>query len=286
VGQTIGLCRRSKGRQTTQGDGLSHGLLAALLLCAGLSLAADLKPETIEAFDRHIAATEARLKPRFRGDHFLWSDESSDIRQQLARGAIAIRPQQGNGTLPVKGGLIEDWLGAVFVPRANLQSVLAIVQDYDRHAEVYKPDIQAAKLLSRNGDEFQMRMRVLKAKFFLSVVFNIERDIRFVAVDATKAYSRSYSHRITEVSDPGKPSEHELPVGQDRGLLWRMYSYWFYEQRDGGVYITCESISLTRDIPFGMRKVFGPIIEDVPGESVRTGMEQTRRAILAAETKP
>jgi hypothetical protein len=163
---------------------------------------------------------------------------------------------------------------------------LVVVQDYDRHAEVYKPDIQAAKLLSHNGDDFRMRMRVLKAKFFLSVVFNIERSIQFGSVDATKEYSRSYSQRITEVSDPGKPGEHELPVGQDRGYLWRLYSYWFYEERDGGVYITCDSISLTRDIPLGMRKLFAPIIEDVPGESVRTGMEQTRRAIVAAVVKP
>lgn len=242
------------------------------------------KPETVEAFDHYIAATEARLEPRFRGDHFLWSDESSETRQTLLRGAIAIRPQQG--ITPIKGGLIEDWLGAVFVPHANLKGVLVVVQDYDRHAEVYKPDIQAAKLLSHNGDDFRMRMRVLKAKFFLSVVFNIERSIQFGSVDATKEYSRSYSQRITEVSDPGKPGEHELPVGQDRGYLWRLYSYWFYEERDGGVYITCDSISLTRDIPLGMRKLFAPIIEDVPGESVRTGMEQTRRAIVAAVVKP
>lgn len=232
-----------------------------------------------------MAATEARLEPRFQGDHFLWSDESPEIRQTVLRGAIAIHAQQGSGTFPVKGGLIEDWLGAVFVPGATVKTVLTVVQDYDRHAEFYRPDVQSAKLLSHDGDEFRMRMRVLKAKFLLSVVFEIDREIRFGTVDSRRAYSRSYSQRIAEVSEPGKPGEHELPVGQDRGFLWRMNSFWFYEERDGGVYITCESISLTRDIPFGMRKLFAPIIEDLPGDSVRTGMEQTRRAILSAEAK-
>jgi hypothetical protein len=265
--------------------GLS-ALLGLLLFSSGIASAADLKPETIQAFDQYITATEARLEPRFKGDHFLWSDESPEIRQTVLRGAIVIQPQTGTGTQPVKGGLVEDWIGAVFIPHASLKGVLAIVQDYDHHADVYKPDIQSAKLVSRSGDDFRMRMRVLKAKLFLSVVFNIERDVRFVAVDARREYSRSYSQRITEVSDPGKPNEHELPVGQDRGYLWRMYSYWFYEERDGGVYLTCESISLTRDVPFGMRKLFAPIIEDLPGEAVRTGMEQTRRAILSAEAKP
>jgi hypothetical protein len=28
-----------------------------------------------------------------------------------------------------------------------------------------------------------------------------------------------YSPRIAEVTDPGKPTEHELPVGTDRRLL-------------------------------------------------------------------
>ena len=45
--------------------------------------------------------------------------------------------------------------------------------------------------------------------------------------------SRSYSTRISEVSDPGKPTEHELAVGKDRGLLWRVNGNWFFEERDG-----------------------------------------------------
>jgi hypothetical protein len=117
-------------------------------------------------------------------------------------------------------------------------------------------------------------------------VFNIEREIRFVPVDAGREYSRSYSQRIAEVSDPGKPGEHELPVGQDRGFLWRIYSYWFFEERDGGVYLNCEAITLTRDVPLTMRALFGPMIQDLPGESVRTSLEQTRRAILSSAAKP
>jgi hypothetical protein len=258
----------------------------ATLLLATIVQAADLKPETVAAFDQYIAATEARLEPKIHGDGFLWSDESPEARKTLQQGAIAIHPQRGNGTTPVKGGLVEDWLGAVFVPNVHMKDVVALAQDYDRHGEIYKPDLQDTHLLSRNGDDFKMRMRVFKAKFFLTAMFNVEREIRFQALDDKREYSRSYSQRIAEVSDPGKPGEHELPVGQDRGLLWRLYAYWFYEERDGGVYINCESISLSRDLPLGLRAVFGPIIQDLPGESVHTGLDQTRRAILSATKKP
>lgn len=260
--------------------------VVSLLFALAFANAAELKPDTIAAFDQYIAATEARLAPQFHGEGFLWPDGSAEARKTLQQGAIAIHPQRGNGTTPIKGGLIEDWLGAVFVPHARIQDVLALAQDYDRHGEVYKPDLQDTHLLSRSGDDFRMRMRVFKTKFFLTAVFNVERDIHFTTLDAKREYSRSYSQRIAEVSDPGKPGERELPVGQDRGLLWRLYAYWFYEERDGGVYIGCESITLTRDLPFALRTVFGPIIQDLPGESLHTGLDQTRRAILSPIKKP
>jgi hypothetical protein len=76
-----------------------------------------------------------------------------------------------------------------------------------------------------------------------------------------------------------------LPSGHDRGLLWRMNGYWFFEERDDGVYITCESITLTRDIPFGMATLIGPVIHDLPGEALRKSLEQTRRAIAPHTTK-
>ena len=88
------------------------------------------------------------------------------------------------------------------------------------------------------------------------------------------------------MSDPGKPSEHELPVGKDRGLLWRMNGYWFFDERDGGVYVESEAVSLSRDIPFGMGNVLGPILHSVPAESLRNSLDKTRRAILAQNTSP
>jgi hypothetical protein len=162
-----------------------------------------------------------------------------------------------------------------------MRDVLAVVQDFDRHQDFYKPDIASAKIESRQGDEFLVFMRIVKAKFLLSDVLNTEQAIQFTHLDSQRVYSRARSKRINEVAAPGQAVEHELPVGQDRGLLWRLYGYWFYEERDGGVYITCESITLTREIPFGMGALLGPVIHDLPGDALRRSLEQTRRAVLA-----
>jgi hypothetical protein len=253
-----------------------------LLGCVLACFAVELKPETIEEFNRYIAAAEARLEPSFRGEHFLWFDRSPELRQRLLSGAIITQPSLGNGIIAIKGGLIQDQIGAVFIPHATLKGVLAIVQDYDRHTEVYKPDMIEAKLQSRKGNDFLVHARVVKAKFFLSDVLDIDNEIHFAPLDAKRVYSRSASKRVAEVTNLGKRNEHELPVGDDRGLMWRIYGYWFFEEADGGVYVTCESITLTRDIPFVMAKLLSPIIHDLPAEALRTSLEQTRRAVVAA----
>ena len=252
-----------------------------MLLSAQACLAVELKPETIDEFNRYIAAAEARLEPRWRGEHFLWFDESADLRQRILNGAVVTQPAQGNGIIAIKGGLIQDQIGAVFIPRTSLTSVLALVQDYNHHSDIYKPDVVAVKLESRNGNDFLVHTRVVKAKFFLSDVLNIDNAIHFVPLDSKRVYSRSASQRVAEVSNPGKRNEHELPVGQDRGLMWRIYGYWFFEEADGGVFITCESITLTRDIPFVMAKLLSPIIHELPAEALRTSLEQTRKAVAA-----
>jgi hypothetical protein len=253
----------------------------ALALTARVCFAVDLTPATVDAFDRYIAATEERLEPRFRGQNFLWDSETEAWRQQLRRGTVIVQPTQGNGVVPVKGGLIQDWAGAVFIPDSSLKRALSVVQDYRHHRDFYRPEVADAKIRSRTGDDFQVYMRIVKAKFLLSDVLNSEHDIRFTRLDPHRVYSRASSRRIAEVSDAGKPGEHELAVGKDRGFLWRIYGYWFFEERDGGVYISCQSITLTRDLPFALGKILGPIIRDLPGESVRNSLEQTRNAIAA-----
>src|SRR5260370_11571925 len=150
-----------------------------------------------------------------------------------------------------------------------------VVQDYQRHNIIYKPEVAAARILSRHGDDFKVYLRIVKAKFFISAVLNSEHEIHFVQLDPKHIYSRSSSTRISEVSDPGKPNEHELPSGKDRGLLWRMNGYWFFEERDGGVYVESEAVSLSRDVPLGMGNMLGPILHSVPGESLRNNLEKT-----------
>jgi hypothetical protein len=255
-------------------------VLASILLAAPLSLhAVDLRKETVDAFDKYVAVLESHLDHRWHGEGFLWSD-SSPQRDQMQKGGTLVQPGHGNGNITLKGGLIQDWMGAIFIPSTNLSAVLTVAQDYPRHNEIYKPEVAGTLVRSHTGNDFSVYMRIVKSKFFLTDVLNVEHEIHFVPLDAKRVYSRTYSTRIAEVSDPDTPKEHELPVGKDRGLLWRLYGYWFYEERDGGVIVECQSITLTRDVPFGMGHLLSPIVHALPAESLRKGLESTRRAVL------
>jgi hypothetical protein len=242
--------------------------------------AANLKVEIVQQFNDYIREVEARLAPRFQGEHFLWSDQSTEARKEVAAGQIAVEPAKNKGLIEIKGGMIQDWQGAVFIQGAKLDSVLPVVQDYANHAKYYSPDVVTAQVISHTDDHWLVVMRTLKTKLFLSVVHETENDISFKHLSAMKVYGIAKSTRIQEVANPGKGDEHLLPEGHDRGLLWRLYGYWFYEERDGGVYVECESVTLTRDVPLGMGAVMVPIIRNVPGESLVSSLEHTRRAVL------
>ncbi len=242
-------------------------------------LAVDLKPQTIEAFDRYIVNTDSKMQPRWSGEHFLWFDDWPDLRARLLAGAVIAQPIHGNGVVALPGGLIQDWVGAVFIPNTTLAETLRVVQDYPQHVEMYKPDVADVKVLSHTGDDYVIRTRIVKSKFFVSDVLDVENTIHYVTLDPKRVYSRSASQRVVEIANPGKPNEHELPPGHDRGLMWRINGYWFFAESDGGVFITCESITLTREVPFLMSKMLGPILHELPAEALRTSLEQTRKAI-------
>lgn len=242
--------------------------------------AVDLKPQTIAAFDRYIEATDARMQPRWSGEHFLWFDDSPEIRARLLGGAVIAQPIHGNGVVSLPGGLIQDWIGAVFIPKTTLEETLRVVQDYPQHVEIYKPDIAEVKVLSHTGGDYLIRTRIVKSKFFVSDVLEVENAIHYVTLDPKRVYSRSASQQVVEISNPGKENEKPLPPGHDRGLMWRINGYWFFAESDGGVFITTESITLTREVPFLLNKMLGPILHELPAEALKNSLEQTRKAIV------
>jgi hypothetical protein len=255
---------------------------AALLATRGPdALTVRLQPRTNEAFDAYVRSTGERFERRLRQGLFLWVDESAERKRQVLNGKILAEPLVGRGDIAVPDGLIHDWIGAAFIPGVTLSKTLAMVEDYDHHAEAYKPEVLASRLISRHDDDFHISMRLLK-KQILTVVLDTEHEVQYRKVDDERWYSRSRTLRIAEVLDPGTNTERLLPPGVGHGFLWRLNSYWKFAERDGGVYIECEPISLTRDVPTGLGWIINPIIRSFPRDSLINSLRKTRAAVQQA----
>lgn len=255
------------------------------------SFAADLKPKTSEAFNRYVAVTEARIAGETRpGGKFLYPDHpapepSEEMRNayaRLRRGEILVGRQEtklDGKEVDVPDGMVHHWVGLVFIPGANLAQTLAIVQDYDHRAELYKPEVTAAHTIWHQGDDYKIFMRLYQRRF-TTVAFNTEYAIHWGRVDENKIFSNSVSTRVAEVKDPSHPDEGEVPVGHGNGYLWRLNTYWRFEEKDGGVYVQCEAVSLTRDIPFGLGWLIKPLVTKIPKQSLDRALGRTREAVL------
>jgi hypothetical protein len=269
----------------------SRGFIVVILCLTVLrapAAAAELKPKTTAAFDKYVSATQTRMSSELRPDDaFLYVDSLSpdamkSAYEQLKNGEILVEKLETKGqgiSSDPPAGMIHHWVGLAFIPGATLAEVLPILQDYEHRAELYKPEVTASHLIWHQGDDYKFFMRLYQ-KRFTTAVFNTEYVAHWGVVDPKKVYSYSMSTKIAEVKDSDHPEGEEWPVGQGRGYLWRLNTYWRFEEKDGGVYLQCEALSLTRDIPFGLGWLLRPLVTKIPKQSLDQALGQTRRVVL------
>lgn len=260
-------------------NGLVHLLILSSLAPFGVAQ----QQKTIEAFDQYVTKAEARItQSRGKAGSFLAIDELAPTQRaqtmaSLRSGEVVIE-KNGEAPLQIPDGLIHDWAGTVFIPRATVVQVLSLIQDYDHSSRYYSPDVIQSRLVSHQGDDFHVFMRLKKHKV-VTVVLDTEYDVHYARLDAAHRYSNSRSTRIREIADPGTPTEHALSAGNDHGFMWRLNSYWAFEQIGDGVIVECEAISLTRDIPSGLGWMIGPFVNSIPRESLQFTLHATRTAL-------
>jgi len=226
------------------------------------------------------------MESDLRDGHFLYLDnfpEESRLKTiaQLRNGMLYIEQlhtlEEG---MPIRipSGMIHHWIGIAFMPRVTLNQTLAILLDYRRQEEIYKPDIRKSRLLARDGNKSKLYLQLFK-KSMVTVVYNAEFDVDFHMLSKTRAETTSVSTRIAEVQNPGTPQEHELPIGNDHGYLWRLNTHWRIEEKDGGVYIQVESVALSRRIPPVFTWFVAPAIRKLSYDVVANLLTQTHNAV-------
>ena len=267
----------------------SRGQIVLVVLAAigavPLIAASDLRPEIVAGWNQYAAATEHRIARELGAtDRFLVLDFQSGgpaARAAIAGGAVVIERMasvdaQGQ-SIEVPDALVHHWRGAVLLPGVTLDSVFGGLKS---GMEIKQDDVLQFRVIERGTDRMKTFLR-LQRKKIVTAVYNTEHEVTFARESKTRASSRSVATRIAEVSSPGTPSERELAPSADHGYLWKLNAYWRYEQVAGGVIAECESISLSRDIPFLLRPVAGPIVSSTARESLERTLLSLRRAFAS-----
>lgn len=271
--------------------------LAGLLLFTSIvSSSATLQPDTVAAWDKLVAALDARVRATAAEGPSLWAGEDPSRIGQLQAGGVVTAQIETKASQSVPHGLVHDWIGAVFIPHVTLADVLAVARDYGRYAEWYGPTIIQSKLLDRsNGlnhstvnhstadhskvDHFTVRYK--RSVLFVTVILDAVYEAQYVEVSPTRWYSVARSTHIQEIHDYGRPEQTETSADEGSGFLWRIYTVAKYQERDNGVYVEEETAGLSRRIPLLLRWIVEPAVRRLSKDLLAGFLEHTRDAVLA-----
>ena len=239
--------------------------------------------EATAVFDRYAASVEARLGQEHEaGAQFLVLPATgTDKDLRLRRGEEVVEKLAPAEGADPPGAMLHDWRGTAFVPGGKAADFERLLEDFGNYPKRFAPQVLAASVVGGQGGNLQARMRV-QQHHVLTVTLDTNYKVYFGRLDEHHGFSISRSTRIAEIEHAGAPNERALSPAEEHGFLWRLNTYWNWEERDDGLYVQVESISLTRSIPAGLGWAIRPFVESVPRES----LEFTLRAACESLRKP
>lgn len=250
--------------------------------------AADLRPETVKAWQQYVGAEEWRMQTelassgRFLSLDFQTKQESAKERKELLAGNILVQrvelENEQGGKIPVPNGAIHHWRGSVFIPGVSLDAVLLRIENPDLEKS-RQEDVLESRVLEKRPEEIKLYLRLQRSRI-VTAVYDTEHLIRIKRYGRGMASSSSIATRIVELERLKGKWDVEKPEGKDRGFLWRMNSYWRYQQVASGVIVECESMTLSRSIPFMLATIARPIINSIARESMHRTLQSFRERMV------
>lgn len=251
-------------------------LMLTLLCSTSSATGVTIQKQTKEAYSRYIEKVEGELIQRREGIlPFCRASDTPGKVTSLYGGLPVITNLNKKNTTP--GGIIHDWIGVVFIPGVTLKNVTDILIDYDSHKEIFS-EVVDSEMASKANNLMTVFLR-FKKKEIITVVTDTHHEARLYSISEKKAQLFSRSIKINEVENYGEKNEKLLPEGEDHGFLWKMNAYWNLEENSKGVLVECRSITLSRDIPFGLHSIIRPIINRMPRASLESVLSTLKKCL-------
>ena len=255
----------------------ASGVWVAVLVVglAGGRGVAEAPAGAMAAFQSYVGQVEGRLERERNGDLLAGMDAGQMGR---VRGGEMVVEQASSGKeTELPGAMLHHWRGTAFIRGGTEAGWERVMRDYGAYPRVYAPEVLGAKVVGGEGDRVQVWMRV-RQEHVLKVVLDATYAVSFGRA-GRRGWSASRSMGIQEMAGVGTERERALTGGEEHGFLWRLNTYWRCEERDGGVYVRVETVSLSRAIPRGLGWAVGPFVESVPRESVEFTLRRTVSAL-------
>ena len=234
--------------------------IAIGLVTAGISIGASLipvqhlEPATLAVFLDYTAKFEQSVSAPFTASGKLWIDDDHSSRHKDFESGRPVVEARENSD--IRNGSIHHYSGAIRIPGAKIEQVRRVMQDYSSYAKYFKPDVArgAGVLLTDSTPEdehFRSRLLLTESTVWLDVAYDAQYDTHYRRIDANRWVSHSTTISIRELLDARKLDGDAFPDGNDHGFLWRTNTYWFARERDGGLDLQLDSMSLSRTAPLG-----------------------------------
>jgi len=227
------------------------GTIALLACCVTLNAALlptlQLDKPTIHAFDDYIAQFEKTVCASFTSSGKFWIDDDPK-KSSFDSGKAVIEPRENRD---VANGSIHHFEGAVHVDGGTIAQVNRVMQDYPNYPAYFRPDLNSARgeLLpdsSPNDRHYHGDLQLTQSTMWMQVVYNTVYDTHYKLLDKDRWISRSASIEVREMIDPKNPVAGFFPEGNGHGFIWRTNTYWFGRERNGGIDLSVDSITLSR----------------------------------------
>ncbi|MGA7341241.1 MAG: hypothetical protein WBE72_16565 [Terracidiphilus sp.] len=249
-----------------------------IVLSTAVSEAVELRQDTLEAWDDYIGNVNLDMAQRAAGSRtFLWVDDSPEILRRVKHDEVVVTDHDPR---KVPHGLIHHWFGAMFVPNVTLDQVMGVLSSYDRYCEMYKPLITRVAVLKQGEDNAELTVVAMQKAFSVTAAVETDDEVKIVRPAPNRVLITTTAVRVQEIADYGQPIEHVFVEDRRPGYVWRAVVVQRLEQRDGGVYVEFETISLSRGIPLEVRWLIKPLTNDLPRKLMLDMLNDTRAAAL------
>jgi hypothetical protein len=213
-----------------------------------------LEATTVALFLDYTSKFEKQVYTPFTDSGVLWIDQDhSAKRKDFEAGRPIVEARENSD---IRNGSIHHYSGAIRVPGAKIDQVRRVMEDYPNYARYFKPDVARGSGVmlpdsTPDDEHFQSRIFLTESTVWMDVAYDARYDSHFRRIDASRWISRSTTISIKELMDAKKLEGATFPDGDDHGFLWRTNNYWFARERDGGLDLQLDSMTLSRTTPLG-----------------------------------